>query len=79
MESNLIDHVSGSIVVLDRLLTPDIKNFNDFVGTTGRDASTIGMEFDGSHSLIVIMEGADVGLCRDIPHLYSVVFRPRAD
>jgi len=79
VESYLVDAIRCSIIVLDRLLASNVENFDDFVGAASRDAGTIRVELDRLHTLVVIVEDADVGLSGYIPHLDSVVFRSGCD
>lgn len=60
MECDLIDYISGTIVVLNRLLTPNIKDFDDFVGAAGSDASAIRVEFDTAYARAMVMEDTDI-------------------
>ena len=79
MEGYLVDSISSSVVVLDWLLTANIPDFDDFVrGSTG-DAGAIWVEFNGSYTLTVIVEGVDDALGGDIPEFHGGVFRARCD
>ena len=79
MECNLIDGVSSRVIVLNRLLTPDVEDLDHFIGAAAGDTGAIRVEFHGAHSLIVVMEGANVRLARHIPQLAGGVLGPRGD
>ncbi len=79
MEGYLVDSISSGVVVLDWLLTANIPDFDDFVrGSTG-DAGAIWVEFDGSDSLAVIVEGVDYAFGGAIPQFHGCVFRARCN
>ena len=62
MERNFFDAIRRSIVVLNWFLAANVENFDNFVGATTGNAGSIGVEFDGCDSRIMIMESVDVGL-----------------
>lgn len=62
MERNFFDSISSSIVVLNWFLTTNIKNFNNFVGTSTGDTSTVGVELNRCDSLVMIVECVDMRL-----------------
>ncbi len=62
MERNFVHHIISCIVVLDRLVHPDVEDFDDLVGATGGNTGSIWVELDRLDSLVVIMEGMNQSL-----------------
>jgi len=60
MECHFVDGISGGIVVLDGLLAPDVKDFDDLVSAAAGDTCTIRVELHRAHTFIMVMEGANV-------------------
>jgi hypothetical protein len=57
VECYLIDGISSGVVVLYGFLTANIPNFDDFISCTTGDAGAVWVEFDGSHTLTMVVEG----------------------
>lgn len=74
MERHLIDGIRCRIVMLDGLLTPDVKNLNHFVGAATRDACAIRVELNGTNSFVMVVEGANVRFRGHVPELAGCVF-----
>ena len=79
MEGYFVDSISSGVVVLYWFLTANIPNFDDLICRSTGDAGAIWVEFDGSDTLTVIIEGVDNALGGDIPQFHGGVFRARCD
>ena len=69
----LINGVVGTIIVLNWLVTADVKNFDDLISSTTGDAGAIRMKFDRAYSIIMVVESNDRALRIYVPQLTGCV------
>lgn len=73
MEVYLINSVVGAIIVLNGFVAADVENFDYPIGSTTCDAGAIGMKFDRSYSIIMIVESDDRAFRIYVPKLTGCI------